>query len=356
MWYQAKGCIKRNKHAAGVRFSLIRLAVAKNGYYPAGMSISEAFKVSEVEGDGEELLNFFTVVFEKKSEAKGFLREVDSYVTTTRGISLYNDGQCFEYREIPLFDDPTIIWLSHYAPRKAEGEDSALDSPPWDVEYSSVSMFSAPSRYSRRDTVYKYQRIEVEQAFARCAPQGAHIFPKAKCKGKYEWLDKQLFNRLAMSLDGHEQFDGTGRGRGISAETSPQVALQPERSVRLVRDGETFTRIEMKLWCRNKQVALAWRSALREDVSLHEAEGHCYYTPTSIFCRSNRTYVFQFEVEPDPYGTSRRICVTAIPGVDDPSTLSSWNEADQTVAVAEIMECLLRWNYEDVRRNWRTVS
>ena len=259
------------------------------------------------------MFNYISVVFEEKREAKRFITDVDSYITKTRGVSLQERD--FGYREKSPFNHPNLVLASHYVPRKAEGEDNTPDSPPWDVEMDAISNFSAPSRYSKRDTVYKYQRIEVEEAFARCAPLGAHIFPRAKCKGKYEWLDEQHFNRLAMSLDGHEQFDGAARGRGVYAETNPPVALQPDGSDTIRMDGENLKRITIKLWCSDKEVAKAWRSALNTNVSLHEAEGHCYYTPNSIFCKVNQTYRLEFEEQQEADGSTRRMCVTAIPGV-----------------------------------------
>mmetsp|Transcript_18951 Transcript_18951/g.51928 ORF Transcript_18951/g.51928 Transcript_18951/m.51928 type:complete len:95 (+) Transcript_18951:1080-1364(+) len=90
-------------------------------------------------------------------------------------------------------------------------------------------------------------------------------------------------------------------------------------------------------------------------VSLREAEGHWYYTPNSIFCLANLTHRLEFEEQQEADGRTHSVWVTAIPGVEDPSTLKSWNQADQTVRVSEIMECLLQWSYNDVRRIWRTI-
>jgi len=166
-WYQVKGIIKRNKHVAGVRFKLISLA--KDGYYPAGMSVSEAFKVERTETESEDLLNHVSVVFEEKREARRCITEVDSYVTKTRGISIREGFGCTEIRP---FNRPTLVLESHYVPRKSEGEDNTPNSPPWDVVIDAVSIFSAPSRYSKGDTVYKYQRIEVDHG----VHQKEHIF------------------------------------------------------------------------------------------------------------------------------------------------------------------------------------
>lgn len=77
------------------------------------------------------------------------------------------------------------------------------------------------------DTVYKYQWIETDRAFARSKADGAHIFPKAMCKEHYTWLDKVNFNQLALSKDAHVNFNGTARGNAARAETQPKVAIEP---------------------------------------------------------------------------------------------------------------------------------
>jgi environmental stress-induced protein Ves len=50
------------------------------------------------------------------------------------------------------------------------------------------------------------------------------------------------------------------------------------------------------------------------------------------------------------------VCVTAIPGIDEPTTFSSWNGTDRTVAVSEIMQCLLQWNYLNTTHTWTLVN
>ena len=80
--------------------------------------------------------------------------------------------------------------------------------------------------------------------------------------------------------------------------------------------------------------------------------GYVFFEPIYIYCERNRTVVLQFEQQQESNGTFEDVCMTAIPGVDDPSTLTTWNDQDRTVAVSEVMACLLRWNYAETRRIW----
>ena len=107
------------------------------------------------------------------------------------------------------------------------------------------------SYYTFDNTVYKYQRIEKENAFLRSIPEGAHIFPKAKCHGIYKWLDDQEFNRLVLSGPGHQQFDGTGRGRGRGrrAKTNPMITAESNGVNIVMKDGVAMAAMGVRLWC-----------------------------------------------------------------------------------------------------------
>ena len=135
-------------------------------------------------------------------------------------------GDRLEPAKIRPFDGK-IILASHYVARENEG-DPPGDSPVWNVEYGSASFSSELTSYiDKQDEKFLYQRIEADCAFQRAEPESAHIFPSAKCVGAYEWLNDKDFNRLALSRDGHVQYDGTGRGRGKSPKTTPRATLQP---------------------------------------------------------------------------------------------------------------------------------
>lgn len=260
-------------------------------------------------------------------------------------------GQDFRSSAIDPFKPKHLVLETHYKPREADGE-APNDSPVWnvDVETNSMDLYAVTSYYSFEDTIYKYQRIEEASAFARSIPEGAHIFPAAKCRDVYKWLDDKEFNRLAFSGPGHQQFDGqqTGKGSGKRAKTSPMVSIQPTGidAVTVDRDGVSFTRISVRLWCRNANIAKAWRPFLDNHATLHDDGEPCYYDGLGIYCcEERRRQAILFEQQQQPNGNVRQVCLTAVPGIDDPSTLSSWNGTDHTVAVSEIMQCLLRWNY-----------
>lgn len=258
----------------------------------------------------------------------------------TRGVDYY---QPFTITTAEPHDNPRLVLESDYIPNRADG-DAPHDSPVWNVEVSEsdmdLSALLPTTICSRTGTVFKYQRIETDQAFARTGPEGAHIFPKAKCKGKYEWLDKPSFNRLALSRDGHKNFDGTA------------IALEPTTSEQIRLDHVTHTRISNRLWCRSEGVAKSWRPYLKAELREVQAGGHVFFEPIYIYGESNKTVVLKFEQQQEPGGALHDVCVTAIPGVDDYTTLDTWDNQARTVAVSEIMMCLLRWSYFDARRIW----
>ena len=277
-------------------------------------------------------------------------------MATQRDLRFQHD---FESKEVEAYNEEKLIRLTHYVPKDKYGI-PPFDSPVWNVETISMdlSALSPTTVYSRSDTVFKRQRIEVEFAFARSDPKGAHIFPKALCKGKHEWLDKQSFNRLALSKDGRSQFDGSGGGRGVTLNTVSKIALEPCNSEDIYIDRIAYKRIHLKLWCRDRKVAEAWRAFLDLNLVLKDFDhGYCYYEWVFIYCETVvRTLKMQFEKQQDKDGSEQNVCITAIPGVLDHTTLNTWQEEDQTVAVFEVMECLLRWSYNRIRQVWREVG
>ena len=347
-WYCVKGTIQRPKSSAGDRFKLVQLA--RGGYYPHNGNLEDAFQCLPHPDKVELRLISVSVVFLDENAANHFIADVHSYVTKSPGVVLYQ-GQDFLCSEIDPFNPKHLVLETHYEPREADGE-APKDSPVWDVEISLMDVSAVTSYYSYEDTVYKYQRIEETSAFARSIPEGAHIFPKAKCHGVYEWLDKQEFNRLALSGPGHQQFDGTGRGRGKKAKTNPMVSIEPTGIDTLDRDGTSFTRIAVRLWCRNANVATAWRPFLPNHTTLHNDGNLCYYDGLYIYCETQRRQAILFEQQQNPNGGVHQVCLTAIPGIDDPSSLTTWDGMTHTVAVYEIMQCLLRWNHLNTGQTW----
>lgn len=320
------------------------------------MKPNAAFAVEKHPTEMINRLLSISVAFSDERSANSFIVNVDKYIVSTHGVDYHNNNKLIAKQVEPNKD--RLVLESDYVPTQADGE-APHDSPVWNVEVSSmdISAFSSTTIYSRSDTVFKYQRIEADTAFARTGPEGAHIFPHAKCKGIYEWLDKATFNRLALSRDGHKNFDGAAHGRGVHAATSALVALEPSRTTSdILLNHVTFTRISNRLWCRDKSVAKSWRPFLKKEVNIVEANEHEYYEPIYIYCERSRTVVLEFEEQPEPHGTFKDVCVTAIPGVADPRMLDTWNEQECTVAVSEIMVNLLLWNYDETRRIWRETT
>ncbi|CAB9517741.1 Nitrilase family, member 2 [Seminavis robusta] len=273
--------------------------------------------------------------------AEAFVVRVDNYISKAHGISYQTS---FTTTQVKPYDKRRLVLESDYVPNESDGK-APHDSPVWNVEVSSmdISILSPTTIFFKSDTAYMYQRIETDAAFARCSPEGAHIFPKAKCEGKYKWLDKPTFNRLALSRDGHKNYAGTANGRGVTAETSALVTLEPTTTDQIKMDHATFTRISNRLWCRNNSVARSWRAFLKEAVQMVEEGDQVFYSPIYLYCESNRKFVMKFEQQQNSNSTLQDVCLTAIPGVEDHTTLNTWNEQERTVACLETM--MAKTNY-----------
>ena len=347
-WYLVSGSLERDKNAGGVRSQLVQLA--KGGYYKDGQNIEAAF-LAELHPDKSKpnsRLISISIVYTVEDKADNFIAEVDSYVVSTRGLSWYSGLQ---KDSIAPFADKKLILRSHYVAREEDGEPPD-DSLVWDVELGSIQMSSMASTYEKDDPVYKYQRIEKDIAFSRGKPDGAHIFPKAKCKGVYAWLDKEHFNRLALSKDAYEQFGGSGRGRGKSAKTNPKVLLEPIEFVKMKSEEGVFMRIELRLWCRNKEIASSWLSFVQDGAKLHIEEHKCYFSPVFVLYKDLRRKIL-FEKQQNPNGPDVTVCVTSIPSVEDPTMLQTWDAQSQTVAVVEIVMCLFQAARNDTLESWK---
>ena len=348
-WYLVSVRLERDKNDGGVRFQLVQLA--KGGYYQDGQDIEAAFMVGlhPDKSKPDSRLISISIVYTDEGKADNFIAEVDSYVMSTRGLSWYSDLQ---KDSIAPFADKRLILLSHYVAREEDGE-PPNDSPVWDVELASIEMNSVASTYDKDDPVYKYQRIEGDIAFSRGRPDGAHIFPKSKCKGEYEWLDKEHFNRLAVSKDAHEQLDGSGRGRGKSAKTNPKVLLEPITMVQKSSEEGVFIRFELRLWCRNKEIASGWLPFVQDGAKLHNEEHKCYFFPVFVFYKRDQRRKLLFEKQQNPNGPDVTVCVTSIPSVEDPTMLQTWDAQSQTVAVSEIVWFLFQATRNDTLESWK---
>ena len=67
------------------------------------------------------------------------------------------------------------------------------------------------------------------------------------------------------------------------------VAVQPIGSGTELLDGVRFTKISIRLWCRNANVvADAWRPCLHRHVTLHKERDMPYYESLGIYCEEGR--------------------------------------------------------------------
>ena len=100
-------------------------------------------------------------------------------------------------------------------------------------------------------------------------------------------------------------------------------------------------------------MAGAWRPFLPDNVTLNSDTAlYPRYDGLHIYCDKNRRHALLFEEHQNPNGKVEQVCLTAIPGVDDPSTLPTWEHVTRTVAVYEIMIRLLDWNRDDTLQTW----
>ena len=92
-----------------------------------------------------------------------------------------------------------------------------------------------------------------------------------------------------------------------------------------------------------------------DNIGIHKSDGFIYFAPLHLECESGRRCELQIEAQENPDGTTEAVWVTAIPGVKDPRELRSFDDKHNTVAVIEIMFCLLKWSYNETRNLWETI-
>lgn len=370
-WFHVSGSISRPSTHAGARYNLFRFA-SSDGFYPQGCDANTAFETfpSPREGDESNILKF-SVVFQSLPAAAKFLDSVGTYLRQTRGMLRFCDNEGNEECMPPMttiapypITPQNKILLMHYAPR---GGDAAPSSPLFEVmiETRSDSGDSTANvtLLSRRDEVFRYQRIENSTAFALADPESAHIFPSSKCVGQYEWLDDKPFNRLALSRDLHLNFDGTGRGRGKRRKTVQTFAIRPLRnhdrySNAVIDDVECYE-IPLEIVINDNTKAEPLLARLENHAQLNRNENERWTitgAEVRLFYPRNRRIDLIPEVEQHAENMAREL-VTAVPGVNNLS--DCWSNSPQnllSLEAAEIMEKCLCWNCEEALRTWPTLG
>lgn len=363
-WYKVSGAISRPTSHAGARYELFKLA-SHDGLYLPGLDPTTAFATGDADEASRSIISF-CVVFMELNQAAKFIDGIRMYLLKNVGyLELFDDQANTVDRpttsEIPSFRitlDHTMILQSDY---KAQNEEVEPGSPLVDmvVETRSNDITVDVTLLSRRDPTFKFQRIENNASFGLADAESAHIFPSAKCLGKYEWLDGLEFNRLALSRDVHVNFDGTGRGRGKRRKTVQTFSirpLRPDSGFPICHIGDCICyKVPLELVLNNNEIADALLSKLGNHAALRKHEDSRWTisgADVAIYHPQNKRVTLVTEKDND----DSTVIVTAIPGVEDLNECWS-NSPDDLYAVeaAEILEKCLLWNYQNALKSWRLL-
>ena len=359
-WYRVSGSISRPTSHAGARYELFKLA-SNGGLYLPGLDATTAFTTGATDEANHSIINF-CVGFMEWNQAAKFIDGIRMYLLKNVGyLKLFDDqGNAVDRpttSEIPAFSitlDRAIL-QSDYEPQNGEVQPG---SPLFDVvvETRSSDITVDVTLLSRSDPTFKFQRIENDASFAMAEPESAHIFPRSKCVGKYEWLDTPEFNRLALSWDVHVNFDGTGRGRCKRRKTAQTFAIRPLRpsngySICRIGDCACY-RIPLELVLNDNEIAGALLTKLGNNADLRKHQDDRWTisgADVAIYHPQNRRVTLVTERDD---GDST-ILVTAIPGVKDLNDCWSNSPGElYTVEAAEILEKCLLWNYQNALESW----
>jgi hypothetical protein len=364
-WFKVSGAISRPLSHAGARYDLYKLAAAHCGLYDSGADKTSAFSNAMLAEAGRSIVSF-AVVCQDVRQLSLFVNGITLYLRKNKDqLILLND-------EGSAIDEPTttqissypinpsnIILQTHYMPQDGEAEPgSPLIDMVVDVRSSSDVTVDV-TLLSRRDPTYQFQRIENDNSFGMADPESAHIFPSAKCRGIYEWLDRPEFNRLALSRDVHLNFDGTGRGNGKRRKTIQTFAIMSLRPVKgygtcIVADVQCY-RIPLELVLNVNEIGETLLTKLRKNAALHKHSGSRWTIDgpdVTVYHPKGRRV--SLKTEETDNGT--RSLVTAIPCVDDLN--DCWSNSPSnlySVEAAELMEKCLLWNYQNALEKWSLV-
>jgi hypothetical protein len=376
-FFQVKGTINRPSSHAGARHALFRFAAASSGLYPPGLNKDTAFCAQSCEGDQQErrLLDF-AVVFATREPAHQFVNMLANYVKNTEGQIFFCDKNDpagtvvnkSSWQRIQPFE-PTgtsVILEADYTGRN-HGDLPPKDSPVMQVRFSSRR--SDPSGVteasenvtllSRSNPVFNFQRVEQMSCFELADADSAHIFPSARCSGEYLWLADKDYNRLALSPELHVNFERTGRGRGKRRKTVPMLAFNPLRPL----DGYKITQlpnsdvpvyeITLEIVLNDTSKGDAVLKRLGNNVEMKSSCGRVTLVGPDLRVHypTERWVHIKMEDMQDIDGTTKRVFVNKIPGVDDLGKCWSVRD-DQSLEAAEVLEKCLLWNFNLALQTW----
>ena len=366
-WFKVSGKISRPVSHAGARYQLYKLAVAYGGLYPPVDELMvdkrSAFSTSLI-NEAHSVVSF-AVVFQDVAQVAQFTNGITLYLMKNKDqlVLLNDEGSATEEPTLTQISSypinhSDIILQTHYKPRDGEAEPgSPLIDMVVDVRSSDITV--DVTLLSRHDPTFQFQRIENDNSFGLADPESAHIFPSAKCKGIYEWLDRPEFNRLALSRDVHLNFDGTGRGRGKRRKTQQTFAIKPLRpengyAVCTIADIQCY-KIPLELVLNVNEIADTLISKLGNDAVLHKHNDRRWTIDGSdVAVYHPRGRRVSLTTEETDNGTLS--LVTGIPGVEDLN--DCWSNSPTnlySVEAAEIMEKCLVWNHQNALQSWSLV-
>ena len=154
-----------------------------------------------VDGEVHRSIVKFAVVFQDLRQASLFINGVTLYVMKNKDhlILLNDEGSAVDeprMTQVPSYQitPSDMILQTHYKPQDGEADSgSPLIDMVVDIRSSDITV--DVTLLTRRDPTFRFQRIENDNSFGLADPESAHVFPSAKCKGIYEWLDRPEFNR-----------------------------------------------------------------------------------------------------------------------------------------------------------------
>ena len=238
---------------------------------------------------------------------------------------------------------------------------------------------------SQTNPIFQFQRVERnEHVFALADAESAHVFPRAKCSGVYEWLVDKDYNRLALSRDVHVNFDvSTGhrrRGRDkrrckISTRRHQVLAFRPLRPchgyniVQLPLNNSAgqqrdYYEIPLEIVLNDEKKAKAVLSRLGKRVEMKSSSGDRLFTlfgPDLQIYYPTESWVpiimEDVQCDDDRPKTTKQVFVNKVPGVDDLGTCWSVLRSDDdtgqsALEAAEVLEKCLLWNYNDAMERW----
>ena len=160
----------------------------------------------------------------------------------------------------------------------------------------------------------------------------------------------------------HINFDGTGRGRGKRRKTIRKLAFRPIRPdngykiAQLPNSVDRVYEIPLEIVLNEPRKVNAVLRRLGKNVET-KSSGDLFtlFGPDLKVCypTERRIRVVTEDMQHDD-GTTEKVFVNKVPGVDDLGTCWSILD-DQSLEAAEVLEKCLLWNYNEAMEIWSSL-